>query len=85
VLTAKMGAKAHVILSRLLQEASVTIIPFADEHWRVAVDAYERFGKGRHTASLNFGDCLTYAVARLAEQPLLFLGDDFLKTDLATA
>jgi ribonuclease VapC len=85
VLTAKMGPKARVTLSRLLQEAGMTIVPFADEHWRVAVDAYARFGKGRHPAGLNFGDCLTYAVARLVEQPLLFVGDDFRKTDVVAA
>jgi ribonuclease VapC len=44
-----------------------------------------RFGKGRHTAGLNFGDCLTYAVARRAAQPLLFVGKDFAKTDIAAA
>ena len=82
VLTAKIGPKARVALSRLLQELSMTIIPFTDEHWRAAVDAYARFGKGRHPAGLNFGDCLTYAIARLAEQPLLFVGDDFRRTDV---
>ena len=86
VLTAKMGPKARVTLSRLLQEAGMTVIPFTDAHWRVALDAYVRFGKGRqHAASLNFGDCLTYAVARLAEQALLFVGDDFRKTDVVAA
>jgi len=85
VLTAKIGPRAHVTLSRFLQEAGVTIIPFADDHWRVAVDAYVRFGKGRHPAGLNFGDCLTYAVARLADRPLLFVGTDFRKTDLIPA
>ena len=49
----------------------------------VAIDAYARFGKGRHAAALNFGDCLTYAVASLAGQPLLYVGEDFSKTDLA--
>jgi ribonuclease VapC len=85
VLTAKIGPKARVTLSRLLQEAAITVLPFTDEHWRVAVDAYVRFGKGRHAASLNFGDCLTYAVARLAEQALLFVGNDFRKTDVIPA
>lgn len=60
-------------------------IPFGGEHWREAADAYLRFGKGRHKARLNFGDCLTYAVARLANEPLLFTGDDFPHTDLALA
>jgi ribonuclease VapC len=85
VLTAKMGKRARIVLSRFLQETGLTVIPFAEEHWRIAVEAYARFGKGRHAAGLNFGDCLTYAVARLAEQPLLFVGDDFGKTDLRPA
>ncbi|HXJ83772.1 MAG TPA: type II toxin-antitoxin system VapC family toxin [Candidatus Methylomirabilis sp.] len=86
VLTAKMGGKARTVLSRFIQETGLTVIPFAEEHWRgAAVDAYARFGKGRHAAALNFGDCLTYAVARLAGQPLLFVGDDFAKTDLRSA
>ena len=85
VLTAKLGPKPGVTLSRLLQEAGMTVIPFTDHHWRVAVDAYVRFGKGRHAAGLNFGDCLTYAVARLAGQALLFVGDDFRKTDVVAA
>lgn len=62
-----------------------TTVAFTEHHSRAAVDAYERFGKGRHAAALNFGDCLTYAVARLAERPLLFVGGDFAKTDLPAA
>ena len=85
VLTAKIGAEARTILSRFLQETSLAVVPFGEEHWRVAVEAYRRFGKGRHAAALNFGDCLTYAVARLSGQPLLFVGDDFSKTDLPAA
>jgi ribonuclease VapC len=85
VLTAKMGADARIVLSRLIQETALSVIPFGEEHWRAAVDAYGRFGKGRHRAALNFGDCLTYAVARLAGEPLLFVGDDFSKTDLPSA
>jgi ribonuclease VapC len=85
VLTAKMGQRAPGVLSRLLQEANLTIIPFTESHWQTAVEAYARFGKGRHAAGLNFGDCLTYAVARMAEQPLLFVGGDFTRTDLPAA
>jgi ribonuclease VapC len=85
VLTAKMGTEARIVLSQLIQEIGLTVIPFTEEHWRMAVDAYSRFGKGRHLAALNFGDCLTYAVTRLAGQPLLFVGDDFSKTDLPAA
>jgi ribonuclease VapC len=85
VLTAKLGARGRSLLARLVQEARIAIVPFTDEHWPVAVDAYARFGKGRHAAGLNFGDCLTYAVAQLASQPLLYVGDDFTKTDLPRA
>jgi ribonuclease VapC len=48
----------------------------------VALDAYSRFGKGGHPAALNFGDCCTYAIASLAGEPLLCIGDDFARTDL---
>ena len=50
-----------------------------------AVTAYERFGRGRHPAQLNFGDCMAYAVAKLAGEPLLCTGGGFPKTDLALA
>ncbi|MBI3767194.1 MAG: type II toxin-antitoxin system VapC family toxin [Deltaproteobacteria bacterium] len=85
LLTAKMGKRAQGVLLRLLQEAGLSVIPFTEEHWRLAVETYARFDKGRHAAALNYGDCLTSAVARLAGQPLLFVGDDFTKTDLPAA
>jgi ribonuclease VapC len=85
VLTAKIGKRAWTLLARFLQEAGLTVIPFGEEHWRAAVEAYAKFGRGRHPAGLNFGDCLTYAVARLAGQRLLFVGTDFSKTDLPSA
>jgi ribonuclease VapC len=85
VLTAKMGPRGRSLLARLIQESRVSVVPFTDEHWPIAIDAYARFGKSRHAAALNFGDCLTYAIASLASQPLLFVGDDFSKTDLAPA
>ena len=85
VLSARLGRDARPILARLLQEAALTVVPFGEPHWRAAVDAYGRFGKGRHAAGLNFGDCLAYAVAKLANQPLLCVGDDFNRTDLALA
>ena len=68
-----------------MQEARIAVVPFTDEHWPIAIDAYARFGKSRHAAALNFGDCLTYAVARLASQPLLYVGEDFARTDLPRA
>ena len=85
MLTAKLGRAAPGLLARLVQEVDLTVVPFGPQHWAAAVDAYTRFGKGRHPAGLNFGDCLTYAIARGANQPLLFVGNDFSKTDLRTA
>jgi ribonuclease VapC len=72
-------------LARFVHEVGMSVIPFGDLHWREAVEAYTRFGKGRHPAALNFGDCLSYSVAKLAEQPLLFVGDDFTQTDIEVA
>ena len=85
VLAARLGQDSRDLVIRLLDEFRIEEIPFGDRHWREAVDAYLRFGRGRHKARLNFGDCLTYAVARLANEPLLFVGDDFPETDLEAA
>jgi ribonuclease VapC len=63
----------------------VIVIPFDDRHWSIAIQAFIRYGRGRHPAALNFGDCMTFATAHLAARPLLFTGDDFAKTDLAPA
>jgi ribonuclease VapC len=82
VLSARLGYDARALLSRFLAEASIAIIPFGESHYSAAVDAWLRYGKGRHPASLNFGDCLSYAVARLANEPLLFVGEDFAQTDI---
>jgi ribonuclease VapC len=58
------------------------VVDFMADHWTIAADAFLAYGKGRHPAALNFGDCMTYAVAKLADEPLLCLGDDFSATDL---
>ena len=73
---------ARVLLNEFLREAEVENISFTRDHYEVAVDAFERYGKGRHSAALNFGDCMTYAVARISGMPLLFTGRDFSKTDI---
>lgn len=82
VLSAKLGSDARVLLQGLLLEWEAETVSFGAEHWREAATAYARFGKGRHRARLNFGDCLAYAVAKLAGEPLLFTGGDFAKTDV---
>lgn len=83
VLSSRLGEDSRRLLDDFLQEMDVEVIPFTAQHYEVAVDAFERFGKGRHPAALNFGDCLTYAVARLSGLPLLYTGEDFARTDLA--
>ena len=85
VLHARLGSAAAGLLERLLDELGIEEIPFGEIHWREAVDAFRRFGKGQHPAALNFGDCLTYAVAGLSGEALLFTGGDFTKTDLERA
>lgn len=85
VITARKGPTGKSAISRLIQEFGIILVPFGAAHWQVAVDAYQRFGKGRHRASLNFGDCLSYATAWLARQPLLCKGGDFPQTDLVIA
>jgi ribonuclease VapC len=85
VLSRRVGGDPRPFLAGILVELDVEVIPFTDEHARVAVDACIRFGEGRHPAGLNFGDCLTYAAAAVAGEPLLYKGDDFARTDLAGA
>ena len=85
VLSARLNQDARGMLSRLLLEGSIATAPFGDARFSAAVDAWLRFGKGRHAASLNFGDCLSYDTARLALEPLLCIGNDFTHTDLPLA
>ena len=85
VLWRRLDGDPMPLLTELLGEMDVEVIPFSEKHSRVALDAFMRFGKGRHPAALNFGDCLTYAVASIADQPVLYAGSDFAQTDLASA
>lgn len=85
VLTSRVGFDATGLLARLLDDFEIRSIPFGESHWRRAIEAFQKYGKGRHPAALNFGDCLTYAVASVSNQPLLYRGGDFAKTDLHLA
>jgi ribonuclease VapC len=67
---ARLGAESH---------------PFTPAHLALAREAFLRFGKGRHPAALNFGDCMSYAVARVEGLPLLWVGEDFGRTDVGQA
>jgi ribonuclease VapC len=85
VISSRTSSDARGMLSRLLLESGIEVLPVTDAHFGVAMDAWLRFGKGRHPAALNFGDCLAYATATLAREPLLCVGDDFPRTDCRLA
>ena len=69
-----------------IQEANISIEPVTEIQARIARDAYRDFGKGSgHPAKLNFGDCFAYALAKTSGEPLLFKGNDFVHTDIASA
>jgi ribonuclease VapC len=72
-------------LDRLVADLELQVRQHDAELTEIARDAFLRFGKGRHPARLNFGDCASYALARLEGCPLLFKGDDFARTDIAAA
>lgn len=69
----------------LLDSTKVDVVAIPPEAAALAIDAYDRFGKGRHPAALNFGDCFAYACARHHRMPLLFKGNDFSLTDIELA
>jgi ribonuclease VapC len=85
VLTARLGQDARPMLNAFLRRLNVEVIAFNEEHLDTATTAFLRFGRGRHPAALNFGDCMSYAVASVAGMPLLFTGKDFAQTDVPTA
>lgn len=82
VIGTRKGPQGLMTWDALLQRLAVQIVPLTAIHAGVAREAWLRFGKGRHPAGLNIGDCCSYALARHAGLPLLFKGDDFSKTDL---
>ena len=85
VISRRVTGDSRQILNDFVREFEVEVIPFTREHYDAAIDAFSRFGKGRHPAALNFGDCMTYAAVRLSGLPLLFVGDDFSRTDIEPA
>ncbi len=72
-------------LHRLVSTLDMTLVSVAEREFQLAADAYARFGKGRHPAALNMGDCYAYACARANDARLLFKGDDFARTDIDRA
>jgi len=85
VVEGQLGTEALRQCDMFLRRAGVVIEPFSVEQAHLARQAFHDFGKGRHAAGLNFGDCFAYALAKLMGEPLLFKGDDFRKTDVVAA
>jgi len=85
VLTARQGPVARTVFDRLRSEINLGVVEYTADHAYAAQRAYLRFGRGRHPAGLNFGDCMSYAVAHVAHEPLLAIGNDFAQTELEFA
>lgn len=85
VIEYKKGEQGANQYDELLNIIAPTIVAFDSEQAKLARTAWRQYGKGRHPAKLNFGDCCSYAAAKYLNKPLLFKGDDFYKTDLTPA
>ncbi|SFS14676.1 Uncharacterized protein, contains PIN domain [Agrococcus baldri] len=85
VLEARYGAEASTDLELLIDRLGIAVAPVDADQAAIAAQAWRRFGKGRHPAALNFGDCFSYALAAARGVPLLFKGRDFAQTDVRDA
>ena len=85
VIESKLGPEGLRDLDRFLASAAIELVPVDAEQGYLARAAFSRFGKGRHSAGLNFGDCFAYALAKVLGEPLLCKGSDFSQTDIALA
>ena len=85
VIEARYGTAGSRLLDQFFERAAVEIVPVDEEQAREARRAFSTFGKGRHPAGLNFGDCFSYALAAAIAEPLLFKGEDFARTDVTRA
>jgi ribonuclease VapC len=85
VIEGQIGPDAVRQGDAFFRRAAIVIEPFTVEQAHLACQAFHDFGKGRHAAGLNFGDCFAYALAKITGEPLLSKGEDFKKTDLVSA
>ncbi|MCY3841518.1 MAG: type II toxin-antitoxin system VapC family toxin [Gammaproteobacteria bacterium] len=85
VVEGRGGVAAGDELDAFFETSGIELAPVAAEHFVAARLALRRFGKGNHPAGLNFGDCFAYALAEASDEPLLFKGDDFERTDILSA
>lgn len=82
VIEVRKGPAGGRELDLLLHRAQVDVVPFTEAQFEVARSAWRQYGKGNHPASLNLGDCFAYALSRTSGEPLLFKGEDFVRTDV---
>lgn len=82
ILESRYGADGVRDLDLLIAKAQLSLSPVDEEQAHLAFEGFRKYGKGRHPAALNYGDCFAYALARSLDEPLLFKGDDFSRTDL---
>ncbi len=85
VAVGRKGGAGLEELTALIRVLKLNVVPFTDEHASMAIQAFQRFGKGRHPAGLNYGDCFSYALATATGEPLLFKGDDFTQAHVSRA
>jgi len=83
IIESRYGPDGTRDLDLFISKAQITLAPVDADQAHIARQAFRQYGKGRHVAGLNFGDCFTYALAKALDKPLLFKGDDFGATDLA--
>ena len=85
VMEGRKGPSGRFGLEALLADTGAEIVAVTPAHAEIAIEAFRRFGRGRHKAALNMGDCFSYALAKALDVPLLFKGDGFSQTDLKVA
>jgi ribonuclease VapC len=85
VLEGRYGETGRSSLERSLRDSRIEIVEVSLQHAEIAIEAFRRFGRGRHRAGLNIGDCFSYALAKATGLPLLFKGADFIHTDIRPA
>lgn len=85
VVEGRKGPRAAGLVDRFVEDGEIELVPVTTEHARLACGAFRAYGRGRHAAALNLGDCFAYALAKATGEPLLFKGEDFARTDLSSA
>ncbi|MFO1159928.1 MAG: type II toxin-antitoxin system VapC family toxin [Reyranellaceae bacterium] len=85
VMELRWGSAGAREMDALIDDVGIAMVPFDQAQAKAAREAFRRYGKGRHRAALNFGDCFAYALAKTLDAPLLFIGNDFTLTDIKRA